>query len=481
MTLAVLLVQFWAFKFTSAASLNAVVINEVAWAGSVDSSSDEWIELYNNTDETVDLSGWYIKDDGSGTYMIESGTIEPHGYFLIEDNEEAVSNVKADAVIGLSLANSGDSLVLHDAQENVIDVVNGSGGSWFAGESTSKASMEKIDPTFKEDLAENWASAVSSNGAKASNGSEIMGTPGGANSTYEGVGPTIEILAYEDTVNVGDEVAFSVEITDAKEFYAYGFEIAYDAEVLEFVSASEGEFLYMDGMDTAFNYALENGKEGKLIVGNARLENPAQGISGDGQLFDMSFKVISDDIDYTELNFGGGSFASDLMGQVPVKFAGVSVIFEGSVEPPVAVSALQVAEGEELYSLELSWNGDGEAYVVKRKDPQGNFVTLGQTSENKYVDKADLIPGVEYLYQVISVKNGLSSVAVEASGKDERGITGDNDRSERVDGKDLENLARSYGAVLGGEDYEALVDTTYDGVIDGSDLIDIGANFGMAL
>ena len=32
-----------------------VVINEVAWAGTVASSADEWIELYNNTSSPVDL------------------------------------------------------------------------------------------------------------------------------------------------------------------------------------------------------------------------------------------------------------------------------------------------------------------------------------------------------------------------------------------------------------------------------------------
>ena len=32
--------------------------------------------------------------------------------FLIEDNENAISNVAANAVINLSLANAGDSLVL---------------------------------------------------------------------------------------------------------------------------------------------------------------------------------------------------------------------------------------------------------------------------------------------------------------------------------------------------------------------------------
>jgi len=52
-------------------------------------------------------------------------------------------------------------------------------------------------------------------------------------------------------------------------------------------------------------------------------------------------------------------------------------------------------------------------------------------------------------------------------------------RSGRVDGRDIEKLARSYGTEYGAAEYDALADTTFDGVVDGSDLIDIGANFGL--
>ncbi|MCJ7511903.1 MAG: lamin tail domain-containing protein, partial [Anaerolineales bacterium] len=38
----------------------AVWINEVAWAGTLASSSDEWIELYNPGSEAIDLSGWRL-------------------------------------------------------------------------------------------------------------------------------------------------------------------------------------------------------------------------------------------------------------------------------------------------------------------------------------------------------------------------------------------------------------------------------------
>jgi len=39
----------------------AVIINEVAWKGNNGETSDEWIELYNNGSEPVDVAGWALR------------------------------------------------------------------------------------------------------------------------------------------------------------------------------------------------------------------------------------------------------------------------------------------------------------------------------------------------------------------------------------------------------------------------------------
>lgn len=41
-------------------SFASVFINEVAWMGSSSNANAEWIELYNNSEEDMDLSGWNI-------------------------------------------------------------------------------------------------------------------------------------------------------------------------------------------------------------------------------------------------------------------------------------------------------------------------------------------------------------------------------------------------------------------------------------
>jgi len=38
----------------------AVLINEICWTGDQESSSNEWIELYNPANQNVSLDGWKI-------------------------------------------------------------------------------------------------------------------------------------------------------------------------------------------------------------------------------------------------------------------------------------------------------------------------------------------------------------------------------------------------------------------------------------
>ena len=494
MMLVVMALQLVTVKVSTAfaASAGDIVINEIAWAGSADGSNDEWIELYNTTSQSIDLAGWTIDDDnGASTLSIESGVIAPHGYFLIEDSEVAVNSIDADALIGMSLANTGDSLVLKDNSDADIDIVNSTGGSWYAGDSSTKATMERIDPNADGDSQENWASTVSGNGAIGRDGAAIIGTPRGPNSNYGGTGPSVQLQVSDNNPSSGDSITVSALVNDGDDIFAYGMEINYDPAILNFVESNEADFLNSDGESTAFYSALENGQEGTLLVGNARLTTPASGISGNGQLFSVVFDVIAESSDSTDIVFAGSSFLADVSGDVPVSFDGASItVGDGNVDPGDAnpVANLEIAEGNARYALALGWDspeGGADTYIVRKQLADGSYVMLGETADLSFIDDdtasngGDLVPNVEYTYQVIAVNNGVQSVAVSATAVETRGITGDNNRSDRVDGRDVERLARSFGTELGSENYDPLKDTTFDGIIDGSDLIDIGANFGL--
>jgi hypothetical protein len=71
----------------AAAALD-VVVNEVAWGGTAAGSSDEWIELKNNTTSAINLNGWVLRSstDNSPSILL-TGTIAPGGSCWAIDND----------------------------------------------------------------------------------------------------------------------------------------------------------------------------------------------------------------------------------------------------------------------------------------------------------------------------------------------------------------------------------------------------------
>lgn len=160
-----------------------IVVNEIAWAGTEASATDEWIELYNTENYDVDLGGWALKaEDGSPEIMIEEGkVIKANTYFLLErSNDLTISTLLADQIYTGALSNDGEVLRLVDSSGLIVDVVGQAGEAWPAGSSTGKVSMERID--FDGSARANWKSFNGSPSAKDANGNFINGTPKASNS-----------------------------------------------------------------------------------------------------------------------------------------------------------------------------------------------------------------------------------------------------------------------------------------------------------
>lgn len=169
-----------------------VVINEIAWMGTQANSTDEWIELYNNTEEEIDLSGWFLKAT-DGTPEIElTGIISPNDFYLLERTDDTtVSDIPADQIYTGALGNEGEELELwrKDEEGNLILVdkvsckkdTEGNCLEWFAGDNLTKQTMERIKLS-KSDF-DNWANnnLITRNGLDVQN-NPINGTPKAENS-----------------------------------------------------------------------------------------------------------------------------------------------------------------------------------------------------------------------------------------------------------------------------------------------------------
>jgi hypothetical protein len=160
----------------------SILINEIAWAGTHASSSDEWIELLNTTDEDVDLVGWSL-DDGGDLHITLAGSISAHSYYLLERSDDStVADVPAHLIYGGTLSNSGEHLQLLDPAGQLVDSANQDGGGWPAGNSSRRYSMERRGDG---DRHGNWSTYTGYGGtAHDAAGGLIGGTPGQPNSIF---------------------------------------------------------------------------------------------------------------------------------------------------------------------------------------------------------------------------------------------------------------------------------------------------------
>lgn len=169
------------------AAFGDVVINEVAWMGTVYNPADEWIELYNPTDHPLTLDNWRLMDDDNLDITL-SGVIPADGYYLLERSDDtAIADVAADWTGSFGsggLSNDGQALTLTNESGFVIDTANTGGGGWPAGDNDTKSSMERVDPTAP-DSDDNWATnnGLTRNGHDAAD-NPINGTPKAQNSAY---------------------------------------------------------------------------------------------------------------------------------------------------------------------------------------------------------------------------------------------------------------------------------------------------------
>jgi len=167
-----------------------VIINEIAWMGTLASANDEWIELFNDGSDAVDLSGWSLAADDGEPSITLSGTIDAGGFFLLERTDDtSVPDIAADKIYSGNMANTGETFVLRDSSDSVADTVPG-GTNWenVGGDNTSKNTAQRQSdntwitgvPTPRaenstENIPVGGSSGGSSGGAKKSNTPKVTG------------------------------------------------------------------------------------------------------------------------------------------------------------------------------------------------------------------------------------------------------------------------------------------------------------------
>lgn len=100
-----------------------IVFNEILASNGIitNGRSDDWLELYNDSDTSVDLSGWYLSNTFKNPkkFRFPNGTVIPaHGYlgmYCVSDENDTEGRVKGALYTNFALSASGRTLYLSDA------------------------------------------------------------------------------------------------------------------------------------------------------------------------------------------------------------------------------------------------------------------------------------------------------------------------------------------------------------------------------
>lgn len=171
------------FDEAQATAAPAVIIEEIAWAGSSVSIADEWIELANLGEATATVAGWALRgagESGRTIFLPPDAVIAPRSVYLVanyadEDAKSALAVSVDLATTTVSLSNSALGLELVDENGATMDRA-GDGSAPGAGSSSPKTAMLRVSSTSNGELAPSWTNATASQNFDASVAD--LGSPG---------------------------------------------------------------------------------------------------------------------------------------------------------------------------------------------------------------------------------------------------------------------------------------------------------------
>ena len=111
--------------------------------------------------------------DGTPTINL-GGIIPANSFYLLErTNDNTIPAIPADKIYTGALGNSGEKLELYDNFGNLIDAVDSLSG-WFAGDNSTKQTMERINPKLSGSDASNWQTSQNPGGTPKAENSIVM-------------------------------------------------------------------------------------------------------------------------------------------------------------------------------------------------------------------------------------------------------------------------------------------------------------------
>lgn len=177
--IAVVFLQFESLVDGGSLAGSSIVINEFMALplNSATEREGEWMELYNNTGEWINLSGCVIRNGMGQQATLSTYLLPPEGYYIMAacgDESRNGGIVPNHVYSNFEITQTG-SLTLYSSSMAVIDRIEYD-STWPV---TAGVSCERINPGWVSNSSSSWDySAVAY-------GSGDLGTPGSQNSAYQ--------------------------------------------------------------------------------------------------------------------------------------------------------------------------------------------------------------------------------------------------------------------------------------------------------
>lgn len=172
------------YEIDSNYSTPKIVFNEINYNSSLSFNTEDWVELFNNGESDVDISGWIFKDaDDSHIFTFQQGTILEKDSFLVFCIDTSLfksffPNVKNFiGNTGFGLSGNSELIRLYDNQLNLMDsLVYADVFPWPTSPDGNGPTLSLRNPDQDNTLGENWMASII-----------IGGTPGRINDIFVNV------------------------------------------------------------------------------------------------------------------------------------------------------------------------------------------------------------------------------------------------------------------------------------------------------
>ncbi|MBN1551557.1 lamin tail domain-containing protein [bacterium] len=424
-----------------------VVINEVFCDPEGADTGLEFIELYNNSPDAIDISGYDLKPDDSPYYTLPTFILDSHCFVTVHINTEG-TNSDTDLYTGASsnMGNSTGYIALFDSTTHSVNTIvdyiaYGAGGQTW--ESTAVNAGIWTEGDYAEPATEGKSLNLCPNGEdtdKGYNWQEDTISPGSVNpcnpppptetpTNTQGPSPTptitptprptvepvIHLAGFADTryrITSGGNVRLIAWITDPDN----------DIESVNVYFAGEPILeLHDDGIHGDFN-------AGDNIYGQQFYVEP--NAASPGELIRLLLKIVAEDAKgYSSMAWPFYSVAPEFGSPYTSTFqplpwylstpacqstqgTGTQIFMAGYMNSRVTASGggdLQIiaviSDRDAIYSIELFYNGLGTGIFLADDGSQGDFnPNDGVYGLEISIEPGDLVPG-DYFFQLQPYSN----------------------------------------------------------------------------